>query len=672
MMRGRILLSLFVAGGTMLFAGSALAQDALGSNPPVRQELGMLDTVANLLAEADCRACHETGVPDRHHMLYDQSVADPSIVPYPEFNTSDPDGDLYSCMSCHSDEFTLERDCLQCHNAGSPHHTTQAAVNRNCTSCHGDLVNDFDDGHYIPTYAASLVTPWQGLNGDGYENAPYPTPDLASDGSGAVTPADVTQTEAGPPYFSVNPTPLGVLHTRNEPATLSYKPSGFNNDFVIGSTHHGGEEYSVLFTQGSPLAASWDADTQTLSVTIDASQTAIEVVNAINDATGGADVEAGLGYDGEDPVADLLPPEHYEPIGGDPPNNRGFGAGSCSYCHDDDGLLDANGDPAPALIVSNHDTHHGIGLPLLVSDGAGGTWRRCNVCHNYTDRAAPDPATYHDQSGPAFDLHIRICEECHGPGSLHNIQADSDGNGVVVGGELAGYGHVGRDMGAGDSDCWGCHGFVTATAMAPDSGPVIPTIYSSDGAVVVGGSAASVTLAGAAFTNKTGEVEYASKVKLTAADSTSITLDPDVVEEGLMRVTIPADTAPGNYKIQAVKAGVASNPVVASVKPKVSIADATCAEDGSVTLTGSGFGGYLEGSGISVSGTVPTGKAKKGRTTKTEEASIASWSDTQIEARFGTCPSDATVNSLNGTSTTAVASAGQGSGRGERGGVKRK
>jgi hypothetical protein len=41
---------------------------------------------------------------------------------------------------------------------------------------------------------------------------------------------------------------------------------------------------------------------------------------------------------------------------------------------------------------------------------------------------------------------IRVCEGCHGPDSLHNIQADSPKTPtgtLVVGGEDAGYGHVG-------------------------------------------------------------------------------------------------------------------------------------------------------------------------------------------------------------------------------------
>jgi hypothetical protein len=63
---------------------------------------------------------------------------------------------------------------------------------------------------------------------------------------------------------------------------------------------------------------------------------------------------------------------------------------------------------------------------------------------------------------------------------------------------------------------------------------------------------------------------------------------------------------------------------------------------------------------MSVSGAVTTGKGKKKRTTTTVETTIASWSDTLIEAQFASCPSEVTVNALNGTDT-----AGAGKGRGK-------
>jgi hypothetical protein len=40
-----------------------------------------------------------------------------------------------------------------------PHHETLDAQERHCSRCHGNLVDDYDDGHYIPPYDVSEVTP---------------------------------------------------------------------------------------------------------------------------------------------------------------------------------------------------------------------------------------------------------------------------------------------------------------------------------------------------------------------------------------------------------------------------------------------------------------------------------------------------------------------------------
>jgi hypothetical protein len=636
-------MSIVIAGMTLFLASASWADVPA---PPVNQTIGMDDVLFHDAEEADCRVCHSSGVPDRHHMLYGSAIPSGSLVPFPDADGDSIPDTVYACLNCHEQGgtggFLVVRDCLTCHNAGSPHHTTAAAVALNCPACHGDLVDSPYDGHYIPTYSPSMVTPWRGLNGDGYENAPFPTPDLASDGSGTVVPGDFTTTEAGPPFFTVTSIgPLGTTHTRNEPAQLKFKPAGDNNDVVIGSTHHGGEEYNVVFTAGSPLAASWNAGTQTLSVTLDTTQTALALVNAINTATGTTDVEAELGYDGEDAVADLLASTHYEPLGGNPPNSRGFGAGSCSYCHDNDGNLDPNGDPA-GPIWDNHTLHHDIGLPFMVSDGAGGTVSRCDVCH--------ERATAGEQSGPNFNFAIRHCERCHGPDALHNIQADSPNAAnlgtVVVGGEDAGYGHVGKDAGPGNSDCWGCHGF--ATAFAPGSGPITPTVYGPDRAVIEAGTDTAVILTGSSFTNVMGDTQYTSQVALTAADGSSATLTPDAMDQGSLAVTIPGDTAPGNYNLSAVKAGSASNPAVISIKPQVTITGATGKK--TVTITGSGFAGYAAGSITSVTGSKGKNKKKNGAV----EGAIVSWSDTKIEAEFKKRPKEITVNSVFGSATSKV------------------
>jgi hypothetical protein len=126
--------------------------------PPANQNLGIYDSEYSVLGESDCRTCHDTGVPDAHHLLV-------------------PSGE-YGCTDCHPTitnpdgspgGITMERACEVCHmeggivdpplSANSPHHATADAIARQCSACHGSYVDDFDDGHYIPTYEPSLVTP---------------------------------------------------------------------------------------------------------------------------------------------------------------------------------------------------------------------------------------------------------------------------------------------------------------------------------------------------------------------------------------------------------------------------------------------------------------------------------------------------------------------------------
>ncbi len=136
--------------------------------PPVDQRIGVYDTLYVNLTEFKCRTCHTSGgtaydpatinkstnsVPDRHHML--------AMV------------GRYNCQNCHpviyingSQSITLMRDCMKCHDTifnnmtiRRPHHETLDAQEKHCSKCHGNLVDDYDDGHYIPTYNISEVTP---------------------------------------------------------------------------------------------------------------------------------------------------------------------------------------------------------------------------------------------------------------------------------------------------------------------------------------------------------------------------------------------------------------------------------------------------------------------------------------------------------------------------------
>jgi hypothetical protein len=162
-----------------------------------------------------------------------------------------------------------------------------------------------------------------------------------------------------------------------------------------------------------------------------------------------------------------------------------------------------------------------------------------------------------------------------------------------------------------------------------------------------------VILSGAAFTNTIRDSLFESQVRLTAADGSSVTLKPDlVIDQGSLAVTIPGSTRPGNYKLRATKADVASNPAVISIVPVVRIGRVVYR--GRVTILGSGFSGYAKGSRTSVTGTIASGSGKRAAT-KTVTAKIISWSDTQIVADFGLLPQQVTVNSVFGRATSPVA-----------------
>jgi hypothetical protein len=175
--------------------------------PPVNQNFGFYDTTlmnpadlsgqTPIYNETMCRGCHTTtgtlvnvngttiqyatvGVPTRHHRL----VANGTINP----NTNTP----FGCPDCHpstpgvGNGILLDRNCLECHNATAfwadsigahvgnftrPHHNTTQAQARDCKFCHGASLDDYNDGHYVPPYNVSEVTPsalykvWNGTSG---------------------------------------------------------------------------------------------------------------------------------------------------------------------------------------------------------------------------------------------------------------------------------------------------------------------------------------------------------------------------------------------------------------------------------------------------------------------------------------------------------------------------
>jgi hypothetical protein len=223
-----------------------------------------------------------------------------------------------------------------------------------------------------------------------------------------------------------------------------------------------------------------------------------------------------------------------------------------------------------------------------------------------------------------------------------------------VGGELAGYGHVGRDAGPGDSDCWGCHGFAfDNVAAAQEPRPLIPTVFDTDQAVITAGTETTLLVAGAALTNTDGGVDFTSDIELTDTKGSSIVLAPDIIfDQGMLAVTIPGTTAVGNYRLRAVNEEFASNPTVVSVVPKPRIYRAS-GIDGTVAIRGSGLGGYAKRSGTAVRGRFTT--VLRGRvTTRYVNGTIAFWDDTRVVVRFASTPNRVTIRTVFGNATSAV------------------
>jgi hypothetical protein len=305
-----------------------------------------------------------------------------------------------------------------------------------------------------------------------------------------------------------------------------------------------------------------------------------------------------------------------------PVNSRGNGAGACDYCHD------AGTDIVSSVdVYENKDTHHNTGVFLSQTGGINND--ACTWCHNWSQTE---------------EYAIRGCEGCHGYESLHNIQADTNGNCCVdVGEELPGYGHVGADNPGAGSDCWGCHGFSFTSSAAPGSGPTVPSIASVEPLVMTAGTSTQVMVLGSSFTNTVGMADFTSNVVLTAlADGSTTELTPDPIDSCAMVVTVPATMSTGNYALRAVKDAVESDPVVISITPATEVSGVQCSKClGTLTITGSGFGD-----------TPPEGTEED---INVEEGGrpldVVSWSDTEIKASGARCSGTVTVNTLFGQET---------------------
>ena len=158
--------------------------------PPVNQNQGIPDHAFYSMTEPLCRACHNqnpppgipveaTFLPDRHHAKLGLPIPPKTDIQFPDGDNDGVPDTNYTCTNCHEVTFDPEQnvfvlsdlsDCMQCHvysAEGSVHHRSDKAINLDCKACHGGFVNNHStsganpDGHYIPRYSPSSVTPWR-------------------------------------------------------------------------------------------------------------------------------------------------------------------------------------------------------------------------------------------------------------------------------------------------------------------------------------------------------------------------------------------------------------------------------------------------------------------------------------------------------------------------------
>lgn len=308
-------------------------------------------------------------------------------------------------------------------------------------------------------------------------------------------------------------------------------------------------------------------------------------------------------------------------------SSAGTSPGNCNFCHNT--ANGAPGNPANSLedtwintvvsVYQNMETHHSTGLAVTDST-------RCSWCH--------DAAV----TGTAYE--IRQCEACHGVTSLHAITNDSNGDGnVMPGQEVAGYSHTGAQ-----ADCWGCHGSngtVMSTMSAPGGAAAIPALHSMSIASVEAGSDATLSLGGMNFTNYvknpwTGEYSYLLESVVRLIDSAGNATDyiPTSISSDSLEVVIPGSVPAGKYKISVTKYNKSSNPMALTITPGVTISSAAC-DQGTLTVTGSGFGMHLDASD---SGTSVTMGGVTG--------DVTAWSDNEITAEFASCGNNVLVNTV--------------------------
>ena len=470
---------LLILGVVFVFAGVSVANVPA---PPVNQIIGFDDTEFNGLTADDCKACHPSVVDD-HHLLYGSGMIGPGEC---SLGNCDDTGDV-----CGGGAPCATGNCVY----------SSCFVNEECATpidycTRGEDCPDFlcEDDSTACTDDADCV----GILGETCDNS-CPCYRGAAGECGQPVCLGGSMAPNNP-----NAGIYGCLTCHNETnvggvigfeverdCTVCHEQRGNNNVHHLDSGFTGAKAGDCVRCHGDLVD---------------------NPVGCDENVVGNCSVQNKVCTDDTDcPTGETCVPgtcDHaiptYEPSLVTPePAGSAFGAdqGTCDYCHAP-GLDTASG----VEVHDNHDTHHHSAF-YYYADGSREDW--CNWCH-LGGRPGQEPPGMEDYA-------IRTCENCHGYESLHNIQADSDGSGdIIVGGELAGWGHIGEDTPGDVSDCWGCHGFNSGTSAAPGSGPVTPSIAAASATSITAGAENTITLTGNAFTNDA----YTSVVEIAGIEVT--------------------------------------------------------------------------------------------------------------------------------------------------------
>ncbi len=326
--------------------------------------------------------------------------------------------------------------------------------------------------------------------------------------------------------------------------------------------------------------------------------------------------------------------------------------GNCDFCHNTDSNH-AAGTPMPSplgeiRVFTNEYNHHRTGVPLIEGSSKGSP---CQWCH-----IIEWPAWY--KGDPAADKapwQMRACQRCHDTVSLHSIEADVTGDGIIPGAEMYNNGHIGNQ-----DNCWGCHGNNSGVVVVvKDDMPIFTaTVPQLDGVSAVTwkkGTEFILNLKGNGFINQgeeynalTGAIvqtTFMPAVQLTDSNKNSIVLDAYTTEAGFLSVIIPGELGSGGYQIQVKKGNKLSNPIGAVITPVIILGPSLCIEKYRVVfLRGKHFGAYLKGSDT---GTRITGDG-------VEPDVLYFWRDNMIAAVFyGGCPSEIKVTNIFDSVTVA-------------------